>query len=484
MIWLLACLLVLQETETIPRNHRDAYQRALLHYEKAVEKMETEPKNALSEIEQVFELKAVEKKDRHILIERVLPGATPRGYDFFPNHVRGRIRLNLSRSDPDNAATLLTGAIADLKASVDAGVKASEDPLRNARAALDRLKAVKPPDPPKDNAEQSFRDAWLKLVDDHRYKSARDLVETKGGALSADRRRDLLRDTDQRSAKHVSAVLEEFLKAMDLYPRPPMLRQLKGADFARLFTLPSETETVGASPELDWSRKERALLEKLRLSDFRARQEDATALLGALVAQMIAAEPLEKTTDNRWFHASAQLALRYAEEQVQGLAAAARDATPDQRRQQRERAEKLRGLWADGLASLPKDFVERNPIREGPRKLGTIFEEFPVDIDEVDRVDLEACLTGDSPDSALEHVISDLTRIRKEQGARLSKESTRKLLTELIAATALHDLLAGKAVDDVIKSVEEPGHLLAQAGGPVDAAKWGPKVQRVFAALH
>jgi hypothetical protein len=484
MLGLILAALACQETETLPRGHRDAYQKALVHYEKAVVLVESDPKQALQEIQNVFDAKNIDHRDRKIQFEKI--GLLPsRIYDFFPNQARGRIRLLLARSDPENAPALLSGAVADLKASVDSGMKSSEDLLRAARTAQERLKTAKPPDPPKESAgEQAFRDEWLKLVEDHRFKSARDYVDAKGGALGADRRREYVRDTEQRSSKALKASLEEFLKAMEVNSRPPGIRQLRLADFARIFSLPSESETLGAPPELAWARTERAVIEKVRLSDFHGREEDTTALLGALVNQMIAAEPLEKTGDNRWFREAGQMAVHYAEEQVQALSVQSREATPDQRRRMHERAEKIRSAWADALSNLPKDFLERNPIREGPRRMSMILEEFPVDADEVDRVDLEACLTGDSPDSALEHVISDLTRLRRDQGSRLSKESSRKLLSELIAATAIHELLAGKAVDEVVKGLRELGHSLVQAGGPLEPARWGPKVEKIFAALH
>ena len=106
-----------------------------------------------------------------------------------------------------------------------------------------------------------------------------------------------------------------------------------------------------------------------------------------------------------------------------------------------------------------------------------------MDSAEVDRIDLNACFLGTSPDLALEQVISDLSRIRDQQESRLSKDSSRKLLTLLVAATAAHEFLAGKSGDDVTKGLQEVGRSLVKAGGPVDPGLWGPRIERVFAGL-
>jgi hypothetical protein len=59
----------------------------------------------------------------------------------------------------------------------------------------------------------------------------------------------------------------------------------------------------------------------------------------------------------------------------------------------------------------------------------------------------------------------------------------RKLLTELAAATAVHELLAGKSAEEVAKGLQELGRSLTLAGGPVDPARWGPRVEKILEAL-
>ncbi len=479
--FLFACLL--QDTETIPRTHREGYQAALVDYDRAVSLAESDPRQALQLIDRLFDNKKIEKKDRRLVFER-LAGQVSKAFDFFPNQARGRIRLILAKTDSENAASLIAGAVADLKSSVDAGVKSSEEPFRNAKIAQERLKYVKPPEPPKDTAaEKAFRDSWQKLIDDRKWKSARELIDAKGSSLTPPSKKNLIRETEDRCHKAVAATLEEFLKALEYNSRPQLLRQIRPAEYARTFSLPAENDILGSIPELDWARSERDLLDRLRQTDLSPKPEVALPLLNDLIARMLETETLEKTVENWWFKSSGQIAVHFLEETIHGLAMRAKDAEPGEGQKLRETAEKACSKWAEALSRVPRDFLLRNPIHDNPKRLAVLLDEFPVSSAEVDKINLEACLLGASPDLALEQMISEISRVRDQQEARLSKESSRRLLTELVAATAAHELLAGKSVEEVAKGLQEVGRSLAKSGGPVDPGHWGPKIERVFSAL-
>jgi hypothetical protein len=481
---LIAAFLVaasLQDTETIARTHTIAYLNALQEYETAVGLIDSNPRQALTTIERVFEKPRINTRDRRITIEGVKGSRT---YEFFPNQIRGRIRFALAKAEPENAASLLASAITDFKASIDAGVKGSEQLLTNARFQQQRLSTVKPPDPPKDtSAEKSFRESWQKLVDDRKWKSAKDLIDTKGGSLSADAKKALLRDTEDRCRKAIAQALDEFLKALEFQNRPPLLRQLKPAEFAKDFALIPDADLIVSVPELDWARKERALLDRIRQSEFMPKADVALPLLDDLIRQVLETEPFEKSGEDWWFKASGQLTVHFLEEVVHGLAVRSKDAAPGEGPKLRQSAELATTKWSEAMSKVPKDFLARNPIHDSPKRLAALLEEFPVDSVEVDKIDLNACFLGTSPDLALEQVISDLSKIRDQQEARLSKDSSRKLLTLLVAATAAHELLAGKPVEDVTKGLQEVGRSLAKAGGPVDPTLWGPRIEKIFAGL-
>src|SRR5579859_1555890 len=213
-----------QDTEVVPRGQREAYAVALLEYEKAWNNLDSDPKQALQSINRLFQLK-IEKKDRKIQLERP-NGMLQKPFDFYPSYLRGRIRLALAKNDPDNAQSYLTAALGDFKTYADAGVKASDDLLKSTRSLLDKLKAPKPPETPAkvSAAEETFREAWFKQIEAHKYKAAHDFVDQKGTMLAADRKRDYVRDTEEECRKYVSGQLAAFAKAIEGSSRPPQLR--------------------------------------------------------------------------------------------------------------------------------------------------------------------------------------------------------------------------------------------------------------------
>src|SRR5262249_30340142 len=149
---------------------------------------------------------------------------------------------------------------------------------------------------------------------------------------------------------------------------PMLLRQVKPADFARLFALPPEADVVGATPGLPWARTERPLLDKIRLSDPRSDALESAPLLEALIAQTLAAEALDRTGENRWFKVSGQLTFHFVEDVLFNLAAMSKEATPERRQKLREAAEKCRSRWSEALARLPREVLLRNQVHENPRR--------------------------------------------------------------------------------------------------------------------
>lgn len=487
MIGILLALLP-QDTETISRLHAASYQAALFEYDRAIALIDSDPKAALEAIDRVFAMPRIDRKDRLIRFERV-NGQLTKAYDFFPNHARGRIRLALAQNDPKNAPALLASAVQDLKASADAGVKSSEPLLKTAKAALERLKPVKTADPAKDPSKEAatieaVREAWFKLIEERQFKAAQTFLDSKGASLPAEKKREFAAETESRCRKFVSQELDSFLKSLEVNHRAPLLRAMKSPDFARAFKLPADGEIVGTYPELDWSRRERAAVEKISLSDPKPRSEDAEALVDLLLGVMTAAEPLQRTGENRWFKDSAQVTFGYVEDVLQSFVVTAKDADAAGRRRVHDDAERIRARWVQGLGRFPRDYLRLNGVNERPKMLATIMSQFPVDLDELDRLDVDACLSADVPDAALDHLIQDLDRIREQQGARLSRDDSRRLLTQLVAATAIRQLLAGRSLDETAREVRELGKSLVSLGGPPDPARWGPKIEKIFESVR
>jgi hypothetical protein len=496
---LLATLLVLlpQDVDGINRTHAPAYRLAVRQYESAALVAESDPKRALDIVDQIFMNSEVNTKDRLVSLESPL-GKYGKATEFYPHQARARAKLALARlelpnGDPKKAQALIQEAMGDLRKSVDSGVAKSKPILDAADQALKKLRAVqKPPAPGTPSlpavpaaetaAEKNLLDSWAQLIENRKYKSARDLVEQKGGFLPASKKSEYVARTEEACRKHVAESVDEFVKALELTPRPHALRSQFAQDFNRNFALPSDAEVVGSYPALDWSRKERTALEKVRAADLR-RPDQMLPVLDLLLPQIVASEPLEKTGVNRWFRASSQFTFHLMEELINAWVAQAKEETPERRRSLREEAQKLQARWSENQLRLPREFLARYPLQDRSRAFALLLEGFPVDLEELDRITIEACFTEDAPDAALERVIADLGKIRDQQGSRLSKPSQRKLFTELVAAQAALGFLEGKSVEMVTKEVQELGKPLPPLGGPSEPERWGPKIERVLLSL-
>jgi hypothetical protein len=71
-----------------------------------------------------------------------------------------------------------------------------------------------------------------------------------------------------------------------------------------------------------------------------------------------------------------------------------------------------------------------------------------------------------------------------ESGKAVSLESRRKLYVAIVTAAALRLLAEGRSEAEAAQSLQAYGAPLKAAGGPpADAAKFGPRVQKVFQEL-
>src|SRR5205807_2259030 len=180
------------------------------------------------------------------------------------------------------------------------------------------------------------------------------IFESKGSSLPAESRRVLLRETEDRCRKAVAAGLDAYLKALEFNSRPPPLRGLKGPEFVKLFALPAEAELVVTVPELDWARKDRLALERVRQTEANPRPEVALPILDELIARTLEAESFDQSGENWWFRASGELAVRFLEETVRGLILRSKGAAPGESRKLRESAEMACAKWSEALSKVPR----------------------------------------------------------------------------------------------------------------------------------
>ena len=89
--------------------------------------------------------------------------------------------------------------------------------------------------PTKDTAaEQGFREAWFRLIEDHRFKSAREYIDVKGSSLAGDKKHEFITETETHCQKYVQDALEVFLTALHNTVRVEGLRQKSDPELVAL----------------------------------------------------------------------------------------------------------------------------------------------------------------------------------------------------------------------------------------------------------
>src|SRR5205814_4822347 len=116
-------------------------------------------------------------------------------------------------------------------------------------------------------------------------------------------------------------------------------------------------------------------------------------------------------------------------------------------------------------------------------QLGRIFDRFPADLADLEKINLDAVFSAESPDAELSRIEGLLSNL--ESKGNLTLESRQRLYTLWITAGALRGLFGGKTEDAVATDLSGFRQKLRDAGGPGgDVKKYGPRVEKVFAALR
>lgn len=478
MAAILAALLALpQQDQTATRAEKADYLVAVARCREGEALLESDPRAAVEKFEEIIDNPRVARKIESRLRIEERSGEYTSWYLFLPYQYRGRARLNLARTAPrEQAERLLAAAAADFEESVRRGVKASEEFLKAARAELEKLKAAaRPADPPKD-PEADFRAEWRDLLGRRRYREALERVERAGDFLPEARRRTYRTEAEAECRRYLDDLLHRYAASLAA-ATPESLARLSPAECDRLFPLPAPEETAVKSEALDWAAAFRPTLEKLRLR--------GEALEDVLRAAATAA-PLEEADGRPWFRGAAELAWRILEPRVRDAVGRARSAPAAERDRLKKEAVALKQRW-DALAAASPALRARLPWgAERSRALEDLLAQFPIDLADIEKAGpgLELSFESDRPEAELEKIEKDLRRIHAEHGPRLSLESRRKLLTYLIEAVALRELLGGASEEEVAgrEDLRAFGRELREAGGPADASRFGAKVARILEA--
>ncbi len=480
MAVLLPTLLALQQDQTASRNEKAEYTPATRACEEAEALIESDPRAAIEKLDPILANPRLRKIECRLRIEE-RPSEYTKWFAFLPYQFRGRAKLALAKKAQTEASQKLAAeAAADLEESVKRGVASSRPPLDQAKAELAKIKAalaaaaaVKPAaDPPKEDPALKIRPAWQRLVDERRFKSAKAFLEADDKVLPEADRKTLADETDRLCRAFLSARMVEYRRTLAGLRTEADLTGLTGAEFDDAFALPAAAELSATVPGYDWAVRQKPLLKKVQ-----SRQAAAPALLEAALA----AAPLETASENPWYRPLEALAFQGLRDAVSAKVDQARDLARAEREKLRQEALALQKQWTDFAAKLDPKFRELHRTDARGAELARLFEGFPADLAELEKVDLESVFRAESPDAALAALETDLRK--HESKPNVSRESRQKLYTSFVAVLALRGFLEGKEEPAVAQGLDPYRTKLLAVGGPVEPKRFGERVGKVFELL-
>jgi len=466
-----------QDPRTVVRTEKSEYNAALAKYKEAEGMMESDPLGAIDRLGEIISNPKLRAIECLIRIEQ-RPAEYSDPYPFLPYQLRGTARVNQSKKLAGDAARrMMAAAIEDYGESVKRNVGPSGDLLKAAQARLAKLSddGTAPPIPVRVDPVVRFREKWDPLLREGRYKTARAILDKEGQDLTDEQRRAFAQTVEQQCrdflVKEVSDIRPRFINALNLG-----LETKTPDEFDLTFALPAPAELIVPNPAIEWIRQ--------FLPAFRDVQAQK-APPHSLVAAAVASAPLEERFENPWFKAVENAVFQSLRSAIGLEVEHARDAGKEDRVKARGRADADLDAWKGMTSKLDPKFVERHRfLAEHERALLKLFDGFPTELADLDKIEpaLDATFASDNPDADLQKVEETLSTL--ESRGNLSRESRQKLYTARVTVVALRGLLGGRSEEAVAGDLSAYRQKLRDAGGPGDVKKYGPRVEKVFAALR
>jgi tetratricopeptide (TPR) repeat protein len=410
-----------------------------------------------------------------------------------------------------DAAAFATYKAAQGKGSLDEQMAACEVYLkafpngvyeREVRLTLDKLTTQKLEGfrEEKRRKELAFRSRWNSLMGDKKFKQAVDHLKAADAPLEATELERMRSETLAASDELRDSEVDRLTGKLRGIDSLESVTSRSVDSINRDFRIPDESELINTHPSFTWMNEFKAAL--LELKKLGAEAEPAK-IIDAVKEVWSKSVLLVEKGANPYFRAVESIVYASADTRMQSLVQRARIASTEDLKKIKEEAngligkiDELDGRLTEALRGQPdagKAWRDENgywgrsmtELKSGP-------SEFPRDAAEIEAAlkalgDWEAAdgTYGKSASSVLDRIERDLRNVERNIGRSLTRDAKRKLFTGIIIARSLRLFLDGKKVEDVAGSIGEFADELRKAGGVVseEAAKFGPKVEKVFAAV-
>jgi hypothetical protein len=469
-------LLVPQDAKTVTRQEKTEYNAAVAKCREGESMIDSDPQGAIERLSEVIGNSKLRLIECMLRIEQ-RPAEYSEPYAFLPYQYRGRARVNQAKkATPENAQKLLGAAIEDFQESEKRNVAPSAELRKAAEGTLAKLKAdvTKPPDTAKADPVAKFKEKWDPLMLAKRFKAAKAVIEKDSEGLSEEQKKGFLESTEQKCRSGLISWVSEF-RPRFLSAVSAGLDQKTADEFDELFALPAADELIVTNPAVEWVRQH---LQTFR--DVRSQKLPPHGLIEAAVSSA----PLEDSGTNRWFQALEGVIFQSVKGAIAAEVQKSQNAAKADRDKARGQADSLLGQWKGFSGKLDPKFVERHKfVQDHEGQLGRLFDGFPADLADLEKVNLDAAFSAKSPDAEFARIEGVLSNF--ESKGNLTLESRQRLYTLWVTVGALRGLFGGKTEDAVAADLSAFRQKLRDAGGPGgDVKKYGPRVEKVFAALR
>ena len=147
----------------------------------------------------------------------------------------------------------------------------------------------------------------------------------------------------------------------------------------------------------------------------------------------------------------------------------------------RERAEALLSE-ADRASRAQRDAARRElaALAAEHAELQDLVRRYPVDLPDVDRIDVGACLRSADPEAACRRLEEELRPLATRTD--LTRECRQRILTALLVAGAQRRLLAGRSEEQAARELSAHAASFRESGGTA-TDEYGPRVASVLAKV-